>query len=151
LCLLIQWKCNFYLEEMLVIESRFMHEEWSVWRYFTKYSSYVLRTLKKKKKKRRKKDNVCIPVCLRNTNIHFPVHRLTLSFCKRFLSSSSRVIFKILFNTFTLTALRFPRGTSHFRFLIKICVLCLSSSSFPRVSPVSLSLALLLYTVKNML
>ena len=44
----------------------------------------------------------------------------TLSICKRILSSSSRVMFKILFNNFILTALRFPRGTSHFRFLIKI-------------------------------
>jgi hypothetical protein len=79
---------------MLVIETRFMHEEWSVWLYFTKLSSYVLRIS--------------------------PVQRLTLSICKRILYSSSRVIFKILFNIFTLTVLGFPRGTSQFRFLIKI-------------------------------
>lgn len=120
---------------MLVIETRFTHEikvfddilltiPVMYWEYFTK-------------KRGRERENLCIPACSWNTKIHSPVHRLALSICKRILSSSLAVIFKILFNTITLTTLRFPRGTFHFLFLIKIlCPLLIffvSSMRLPRV------------------
>jgi len=113
---LIQWKCNLYLE-MLVIETRFMHEikvcddillsiPVMYWEYFTK-------------KREREREKYAFQAV-------YGTQKLILLFTvwpclfAREPYPVPRVWFYDLFNTITLTTLSFPRGTSHLRFLIKI-------------------------------